>query len=90
MRLTGYATGALSIAGGLLAGNAIREAIHHGHSWPLLAVLGVAAWAAAWLTLYLPYRAERRKLLRQRGILLGMMAELNEMAENGLTGGERP
>lgn len=76
------ASPALAAIGGLILGSAIRNAIHHGHSWPLLAGIGAVLFAAAFAVHWVPYRIERRKLLRERAILLGMQAGLNDMVEH--------
>lgn len=82
-RLERYATPVLTVAGGLCLGQGIRSAMHSGQMWPLLIVASAALWAGAAATLWLPYRAERNRLLRKRALLLDMKRELDEMAQHG-------
>jgi hypothetical protein len=84
MRAFRYTTPVLTVTGGLLTGNAIRDALHHGHSWPLLGSLAAAAWTGAALSLWLPYLAERRSLLRQRAFLLRMRDEVPGMVADAM------
>jgi hypothetical protein len=76
------ASPALAAIGGLCLGQAIRNAIHHGQAWPLLAGVGAVAFAASIAVYWVPYRIERRKLLRQRDTLLWMQGQMNDMVEH--------
>lgn len=74
----------LAAVGGLCLGEAIREAVHHGHSWPVLAGIAVAAWTGSAVAIWLPYLAERRQLLRQRAFLLRVSDEVPAMVAQAL------
>jgi hypothetical protein len=58
--LAGFTTPLLMITGTLCLGGAIRGALHHTGSWPLLAATSAAAWAGWALLIWLRYLGGRR------------------------------
>lgn len=95
-RIPRYASPALSVAGGLILGLAIRDAIHHDRSWLLLLAVGAGVFLAGQLVLWVPYLIVRRRLLRRRDYLLRMRDEVPAMvaaallAERSRDGKEAP
>lgn len=83
-RLAATATSALFAAGGLLSGMAVRNLLHHGHTWPWLLAAGLTGWAGGFAALWLPYLAERRRLLGARSVLLRLRGELPQMVADAL------
>lgn len=83
-RIAQLATPVLTVTGGLFLGEAIRLAIHHGHAWPLFAGIGAAAWTVTAAALWLPYLAERRRLLRRRALLLRVRDEIPAMVAKAM------
>lgn len=90
-RLAPLATSSLALAAGILTGQAIQKAMHHDRAWPWLAVLAGIAWTADGLAMYLPYLAQKRRLLRQRDALLRLRGQVPQMVREAMReeGGQR-
>ena len=83
-RLAEQATSFLAVAAGILTGQAGQKAAHHDHAGPWLAGLAAVAWTADGLALYLPYLAEKRRLLRQRDALLQLRGQLPQIVREAM------